>query len=231
MAAAVVEAAAPLVAGEDLNMSNNTITASDHERITAAIRAAEATTSGEIFAVVAHSSDAYFYVAGFMAGLWSIISGAVVWIAAVAFGTEISAGIVVTAQLAALAASLVMFQLRPALRMIFVPRSVAYRRASANAVKQFLAHGIHTTQDRSGILLFVSLSERYAEVVADEGIDEFVDQSIWNEMVEHLVEHAARGEAAEGFIQVVGKAGAVLAPHFPPIPEGRNELDDRLVEI
>ncbi|EFL89348.1 conserved hypothetical protein [Ahrensia sp. R2A130] len=219
------------MAGEDFDMSNNTITQADHERITCAIRAAESTTSGEIFAVVAHASDDYFYVAGFMAGLWSLLSGALVWLGALAFGYDIGGGIIVSAQMAAFVLSLVMFQLRPQWRLLFVPRSVAYRRASANAVKQFLAHGIHTTQARSGVLLFVSLAERYAEIVADEGIDEHVDQSVWNTMVEHLIDHAAKGEVADGFIQVIGEAGAVLAPHFPPQPEGRNELDDLLVEI
>lgn len=212
-------------------MSNNIITATDHERITNAIREAEKTTSGEIFAVVAHASDDYFYVAGFMAALWSLVSGAAVWLGAFAFGLDIGGGTIVSAQMAAFALSLFVFRVRPELRLIFVPRSVAYRRASANAVKQFLAHGIHTTKARSGVLLFVSLAERYAEIVADEGIDEYVDQSVWNEMVEHLITHAARGEVAEGFMQVIGEAGQVLAPHFPPLPEGRNELDDLLVEI
>lgn len=212
-------------------MSKNTITQADHERITDAIRTAESATSGEIFAVVAHASDDYFYVAGFMAGLWSLVSGAVVWLGALAFGIDVAAGIVLSAQLSAFGLSLVLFRMQPHWRLLFVPRSVAYRRASANAVKQFLAHGIHTTAERSGVLIFVSLAERYAEIVADEGINQHVDQSVWNDMVEHLIDHAAEGNVADGFVQVAAEAGGVLAQHFPPAPEGCNELDDRLVEI
>ena len=203
------------------------LSARDHENITAAIRAAEKKTSGEIYAVVAHQSDDYFFVSGFIAGVWSLVLG--LFVALVL--PEIRAIELAIALVASLASFLLVFHFFPEWRLLFVPKSLGYRRASANAVRQFLAHGIHATSDRSGILIFVSLAERYAEVVADEGINSKVPQEEWNEMVATLTEHAAKGELAAGYLEAIEQAGELLASNFPPVKGQKSELDDRLVEI
>ena len=203
----------------------------DHERITAAIRKAETKTSGEVYAVVAHQSDDYFYVAGFMAALWALALGFIVAFMSWVLDWSFPASLLAFAQLLSFAATMVIFKFFPAVRLQFVPRSIAYKRASQNAVRQFLSHGIHTTNERSGVLLFVSLAEHYAEVVADEGINQKVEQTEWNDMVSILTQHAARAEVAEGFVVAIEKAGELLSQHFPPTKGQKNELDDRLVEI
>ncbi|MEE9376374.1 MAG: TPM domain-containing protein [Rhizobiaceae bacterium] len=207
------------------------VTEDDHARITATIRKVEKKTSGEVYAVVAHQSDDYFYVAGFMAALWALLLGFLLAVAMSFLEFPITPIALALAQLASFAFFMILFHFYPALRLIFVPRSISYRRASHNAVRQFMAHGIHTTSERSGVLLFVSLAEHYAEVVADAGINEKVEQFEWDEMVATLVQHAAKGEVANGFVDAIEQAGGLLAQHFPPQKGQLNELDDRLVEI
>jgi putative membrane protein len=35
------------------------------------------------------------------------------------------------------------------------------------AMRQFFAQGLHQTENRTGVLIFASVAERYAEIVAD----------------------------------------------------------------
>lgn len=208
-----------------------TITEQDHEAISRAIKAAERHTSGEIFAVVAHRSDDYFYIAGFMAAMWSLALGVVLAMISWLMAYPVPLPIFVAAQLASLILMIAMFRLFPELRMLFVPRPVAYRRASNSAVRQFLTHGVHATQGRTGLLLFMSIAERYAEVVADTEINANLDQADLDRMVADMTTSAARGNVAEGFVSAIERAGQLMAPHFPPHEGRENELDDRLIEI
>lgn len=207
------------------------LTQSDHERIAEAIRSAEEKTSGEIYAILARRSDDYFFVAGYMIACGILIAGVAaailshwMWISTPLpyFGIAVLAAFVM--------ATLVLYCV-PAIRLYLVPHRIRYLRAHQNAVQQFLAHNIHRTSERTGILLFVSLAERYAEVVADAGIDERVDQDDWNAIVALLVEHSGKGNLADGFVGAIGKAGVLLSRHFPRRPGDTNELHDHLVEL
>jgi putative membrane protein len=203
----------------------------DHARVSAAIRAAEKTTSGEIFCVLARSSDGYFHAAlAILSGSILLVSLAVaIWLDSTWHTLRLAS--FVGAQCLALAAGMLVLWAFPTLRIRLVPKRVRYAKAHANAVRQFLALNIHTTSARTGVLVFVSLAERYAEIVADSGINEKVDQSEWNRIVAGLVEAAGSGHLTEGFEGAVAAAGSLLAAHFPPASDDRNELADRLIEM
>ncbi|MGI6856485.1 TPM domain-containing protein [Mesorhizobium sp. 1B3] len=212
-------------------MTGNVMTRQEHSRIAEAIRAAEERTAGEIYCVVARSSDSYLFPAAFfVTAAMLLISLAVAW-ALHHWWFDPRPTTVVLAQLAAVACGLALLWFLPAMRIWFVPRRLRYRHAHANAVKQFLARNVHITEARTGVLLFVSLAERYAEVVADAGIDRRVDQSAWDGVVSTLVEHAAGDRLADGFVAAVGSVGALLEQHFPAGELDVNELDDHVVEI
>ena len=212
-------------------MKTRPITAEEHARVTAAIRTAEAKTDGEIYCVVARASDGYFFPAAFTA----LIAMLVVSLA-VAWGLEhwwlsIRLPHFVLAEILAAACMLALLWLVPALRIHLVPRRLRYRAAHDNAMRQFLARNVHVTAARTGVLIFASLAERYAVVLADSGIDARVGQHVWDGVVRELTAQAARDNLAEGFIQAVEAVGTVLAEHFPVTPGDVNELDDHLVEI
>lgn len=212
-------------------MATRPINPQDHERVADAIRAAEAWTDGEIYCVVAHASGRYFFPAAFVAALGTLFVSL-----AVAYGLEASWLAIrlphfVLAQLLALACVLLLLWAFPALRIHMVPRRLRYQAAHDNALKQFLARNVHRTTARTGVLVFVSIAERYAEVVADSGINAKVGQHVWDDVVRDLTAHAGDDRLAEGFIKAIETVGTVLAEHFPVTPGDFNELDDHLVEI
>lgn len=195
------------------------------------IRAAEAQTSGEIYCVVAGTSDSYIYPALTLAGIASVLVNLATALVLDRSWMEISLTTLALCQFAAFAATALILWLWPGLRIHFVPHRLRYRRAHDNAVKQFLAHNIHLTTQRTGVLIFVSLAERYAEIVADAGIDGKVPQADWDGIVGGIIEHAAADRLADGLGEAIDRAGALLSTHFPGGLDNPNELEDHVVEI
>ncbi|TPK40774.1 TPM domain-containing protein [Mesorhizobium sp. B2-5-3] len=212
-------------------MAIRPISPQDHERIAGAIRAAESRTDGEIYCVVAHASGNYFFPAAFVAALATLLVSLAVAYGLEAWWLTIRLPHFVIAQLLALACFLLLLWAFPGLRIHMVPRRLRYQTAHDNALKQFLARNVHRTTARTGVLVFVSVIERYAEVVADSGIDAKVDQHVWDDVVRELTAHAGDDRLADGFVKAIRSVGAVLAEHFPVTSGDTNELDDHLVEI
>ena len=94
-----------------------------------------------------------------------------------------------------------------------------------------MAHGVHLTEARTGVLIYVALADRRVEIVADAGIHSKVDQSAWDELAHDVTAAARDGCLVDGVVKAVSRAGALLAAYFPHRPNDRNELSDRVVEI
>ena len=105
--------------------------------------------------------------------------------------------------------------------------AVAYRAA----IEQFFIRGIARKKDRSGVLIFVSLAEHYARVIADEGIAARVPPSQWQEAVDTLVARIRNGRVVDGFIAAIELCGNTLSTNFPHTDTSRDELPDRIYLI
>ena len=195
----------------------------DRGRIRQAVATAEAKTAGEIFTVVAEESDDY----RFIPILWATLIALIVPLPLI-FLTLWPASLIFLAQLAAFVV-LALVASHPAGRPAVVPPAVKHGAARSLAVRQFLAHGLHTTEARTGVLIFVSLAERHAEIIADAGISAKVDDGVWQAAMERLLAEIRAGRLADGLIAAIESTGTVLARHFPPRPGDRNELPNDLV--
>ena len=98
-------------------------------------------------------------------------------------------------------------------------------------MRQFLAQGLHLTARRTGVLVFVSVAEHHAEIVADESISAKVMPAVWQAAVDAATAAIAEGRFADGLIAAVERCGAVLGEHFPPGAINRNELPNKVVEL
>ena len=200
------------------------LTPEDHARLSDAIRTAETNTSGEIYVIVAEYAD-HFRLVPF---LWSALFALLLpW--PLLFATDLSIVKILLAQAAAFVAVSALLSL-PQLRYRVVPPGIAEEAARRAAHLHFMAHGIHLTTERTGVLIYVSMMPRRIEVLADAGIHSKVDPAIWDNTVAQIASHARDGRLVEGLIAGIRSAGELLAQHFPRRPDDRNELPDRVVE-
>ena len=216
-------------------MTTPTFSPDDHVRVAAAIRAAESATSGEIYAVFAGRSDGYGFVVAAvglsLALVAALLAAVLAPLVAPAGAPAISGIVLVLGQLLATIALMLLASAVPSLRMRLVPRAIAEQRAHRMALAQFFAHNLEATAHRTGILIFVSGAEHYAEIVADEGIAAKVPQDAWDAIVADLIEAARNDRLADGYCQAARAAGALLTAHFPADDKNPNEIPDRLVVL
>jgi len=202
-----------------------TLSDGERERISEAIRATEARTSGEIVCVLARSSADATALPIFIA---AVVSLALPW-GLVAF-TALAVREILLLQATAFLV-LAMLLCLPAARIALMPRAARRAAAYRAATEQFVVRGIARKKDRAGILIFVSLAERYARIIADEGIAARVAQPEWQGAVDALIAHMRDGRISDGFVAAIERCGAVLATHFPSDRAKRAELPDRIYLI
>jgi putative membrane protein len=201
------------------------LTNEDLTRISDAIRAAERRTSGEIVVVVDRIAASYKSVPVIVALILSLLVPfpLIAW-------TTFSAARVFTIQLTLALIFLSTF-LWAGWNGAFVPRFLRRRRAHDVAAREFMVRGLSRTRDRTGILIYVALAERYAEVLADTGISDRVDDSQWRLIIDDLTDATADDRLADGLVLAVGKAGDLLARDFPPRERDEDELSDKVILI
>ncbi len=200
---------------------------SDAEKLNveAAITKAENKTSAEIVAVIARASAGYYYVP-YMWG--ALIALAAPW--PLIHWTWMPVQTIYLIQLAVFA-GLALVLHYPSLRFALVPKSVMQKRAHQRAMQQFVAQDIYTTTGHTGVLLFVSVAERYAEIVVDCEVHERVPDEEWKGIVDKLTRDIGRGQAGKALTDAIARIGEHLAAHFPPSAAKENLLPNHLVML
>jgi putative membrane protein len=208
-----------------ITMARAFLTAADEARISATIQAAERATSGEIVAVIAGESDSY---------LWAPILTAALAALAIAapliFFTWINVHWIYLLQIATFAVLSGVLMRRP-WRYLLVPKSIKQERAHGRAIEQFLVQNLHTTQGRTGVLIFVSVAERYAEILADAAVHSRVPREDWQSIVDQLTAHIGVGRTGDGFVAAIERVGVILALHFPPGTADPRALPNHLIVL
>jgi putative membrane protein len=225
------------------------LSSEDHHRIEQAVAAAEATTRGEIVCVVtdeaAHYAEVPLAWAAAAALLLPLVALAVAGVAGrfdYAFGgwaaghvAAVHAAVLTALTSYALAQGVLfigVFALVsiPPIRRRLTPTPHKRAQVRARALEQFYARGLDKTRERTAVLIFVSLHDRRAEVLADSGISDKVDASAWSDVIADLVAGIRARKPGDGFVAAIERCGRHLAEHFPAGPDNPNELSDTLVE-
>ena len=186
------------------------MTPQETAQVETAIRTAQARCSGQIVCVVARASANYEAP--------PLIWSAVVALAApwpLLFFTDLSAERIFIAQLAIFLATLALLSL-PGLRWRLTPGAVRRLNAHRAAIEQFVIRGVTHCAERNGVLIYVSLAERYARIIADDGAARVIGQNEWRAIVDRLTGDMKGGATGQALIGAATSCGDLLARHFPP---------------
>ncbi|MES2120636.1 MAG: TPM domain-containing protein [Pseudomonadota bacterium] len=218
----------------------------DHDKVSAAITAAEAQSAGEIVAVATPISDPYHDVA-----LHWAVSALILVLACAAWrpdwlawwcqtllgggwSVEPTLGQLLTflMVLAVLKFTAVLLILKwMPLRLALTPGPTKHRRVRRRAIALFKAAAERRTEGRTGILIYLSMAERRAEIVADAAITSVTTPDTWGEAMAALLVEVREGRPAEGICAAIERVGVVLAEHFPRSESDSNEIPDKLIEL
>lgn len=216
-----------------------------HRLVSEAVADAEAKTSGEIVTVLTERSDGYTDVAL----LWAIGAAFTAMSVFAAFpqpfldawdasfggwGHQWSTGelasMVIALGLIKFVAVMLVQQWDP-LKFWLIPGPTKTIRVHNQAVRQFKVGADRRTTGRTGVLIYLSMAEHRAEIVADESIAAIVPAEVWGEAMGDMLSHIRKGAIAEGLAAGIRDVGFVLAEHFPRGENDVNELPDRLIEV
>lgn len=226
-------------------MPTHALNPEERDSVTKAVVAAEVGTDAEIVTIVAPRSDPYLDVALHygvaamlvVAGIAALNPGAIEdkvawfqngWQGGVNLGRSFFALMIVEALVFLLFRYVLAWQ---PLRMALTPRAIRTRRVRRRAIQYFKVGAERRTMARVGVLLYLSLDERMAEIVADEAIHAKVAPERWGEAMAALLDRVRNGDPAGGMCDAVARIGAIVAEYFPKTEGDVNELPDRLIEL
>lgn len=97
------------------------------------------------------------------------------------------------------------------------------------ALTSFFTERLYKTRDENGILIFISLLERRAWVLADSGINERIPQEQWQEAVSIITQGIREKKQCDALCQAIEIIGDILEKEFPVRKDDTNELSDLII--
>jgi putative membrane protein len=190
--------------------SSKPFTPDEHRRIHDAVAAIEQSTAADLDVVVVRVSDRYSLYPLLWAGCGTVALTGL----AVLLRPAISARLAFSFELVVLAVLTVVFDWLP-IRLKLVPERVRRAHARQLAHREFAAQHARGGVPRKRILLFVSLGERYVEIIADHETHAAVEGRVWDQMVNDFVTAVKSGRIGDGVLAAVEASGAVLRTRHP----------------
>jgi putative membrane protein len=117
------------------------------------------------------------------------------------------------------------------LRRLCTPRRQMIDEVQSRARSVFFDNRIHRTEGGTGLLVYISLFEHQAALIADETVTEKLGQTALDELCKELTSALRGGDIAEAICQSMVSAGQRLGEVLPRQDDDVNELPDSLVTL
>ena len=193
-------------------MTHIHLSSDERSRLHAAAQDAQARTAARLVLVTVPVSDRY--------ALYPLVYGAILGLSVLGvlatFWPEISLRTGFYASGLTFAGLSLLLDWLP-LRLMLVPKRAKHWECWELSHRSFAARVLAQTDRRTGIVLFVSLGERYIEVVTDRDVDLHVPQKAWDAVIADFTDAAKKGRAVDGLVAALADCAKVLEKHYPPV--------------
>ncbi len=99
------------------------------------------------------------------------------------------------------------------------------------AIDLFSKYRVWDTEFNNGVLIYLLLSEKQIEIIADRGISKKIPQKEWDLILERMKTNFKKGYFEKGVILGISEITEILSTHFPPPQNKPNELSDKPIII
>lgn len=96
------------------------------------------------------------------------------------------------------------------------------------AIKVFKKLKMDATEQRNGVLLYLSFGDRKLAIIGDEGINKLVPVDFWDSTKEQMILDFRNQEFTQGIVKAVESAGKQLGRYFPLLKNDENELSNEV---
>jgi putative membrane protein len=196
----------------------------DNKAIEAAIKKAEAGTSGEIVFAATQASSHYHH-----ANLQGALIGmAIVTAIFMMIRFEHTPTTLLWTEFVSFAVFFTILPYWPWRRWIISKREMNARVQEA-AFMQFYSSGLYKTRESNGVEIYLSLFERKVVVIGDRGINDKMGSEHWDRVRDLIIQGIKMEDACSGICAAIESCGKALAEHFPPRSDDINELPDQVI--
>lgn len=210
-------------------MKQFTFKEEDKDKIKAAVASLEQATSSELVLYFARKSDNYpgagWKFAGIIGGSTAFIIGLLsyLWMLPGWFTPMVISILILS--LMVVAYFLAVFI--PGLRISLSAMYIVSQRVLTKARDVFLEEEVFKTNDRIGILIYISELEQKVVVLGDSGINSKISKEDWTHIVDTIVLGIKHQQIAQGIVNAVSICKDLLLKHgFTNIEKNENELSD-----
>ncbi|WP_419768380.1 TPM domain-containing protein [Arcobacter sp.] len=115
--------------------------------------------------------------------------------------------------------------------LYLLPKKYKYNKASKKAKEEFINQGLYDTQTKLTIMFFVSIEEKYVEIITDKNVKEKIDDTYWQEIVNQFIKDVKNKEFEEGYKTAIKSCSEILIENFPIKENDINELSNEVIEL
>lgn len=186
----------------------------------------ELESSTELVAVITKRSGSYRYIMSIISLLVTIFISVIL-----VFTTNISKFDLLQIQMLILVGFHLFFTKFDDLLLLIIPKSYKQSIAKENAQKQFYNLGLNRTKTKQAIMFFVSLDEKYVEIIADEVVSKKINNHFWQDIIDEFVEDVKKEQISRGYLKAIKSCSKILIQYFPIKKDDENELPNEVVEL